>query len=45
MHNMDPNTKQSIYNSASYNVAGEVMMSFTPINRIHQHLCAFHVYS
>ncbi|OBZ75603.1 hypothetical protein A0H81_04239 [Grifola frondosa] len=21
------------------------MMSFKPINRIHQHLCAFHVYS
>jgi hypothetical protein len=28
-----------------YDAAGAAMMTFTPINRIHQHLCGFHVYA
>ncbi|KAI0748181.1 DUF1264-domain-containing protein [Daedaleopsis nitida] len=42
---MQPETKQSLYHSAPYHAAGEAMMSFKPINQIHQHLCAFHVYA
>jgi len=44
---MDPNTKQSAYTQAStaYNLAGESLMSFQQVSQIHQHLCAFHVYS
>jgi len=42
---MDTETKQSAYHSAAYNAAGTAMMSFKPINAIHQHLCAFHVYA
>ncbi|KAM5532027.1 hypothetical protein V8D89_014278 [Ganoderma adspersum] len=30
---------------ATYGVAGEAIMSFQPINHIHQHLCAFHCYA
>ncbi|KAI0636898.1 DUF1264-domain-containing protein [Trametes polyzona] len=42
---MEPETKQSAYHSASYHAAGTAIMSFKPINAIHQHLCAFHVYA
>ncbi|OSC99084.1 DUF1264-domain-containing protein [Trametes coccinea BRFM310] len=42
---MEPETKQSAYHSAPYQAAGTAMMSFKPISSIHQHLCAFHVYS
>ncbi|TFK92127.1 DUF1264-domain-containing protein [Polyporus arcularius HHB13444] len=42
---MESETKQSVYHSATYHAAGEAIMSFKPINEIHQHLCAFHVYS
>jgi hypothetical protein len=38
-------SQQSIYDSAAYNAAGSAMMSFDPLNKIHQHLCAFHTYS
>ncbi|EMD38393.1 hypothetical protein CERSUDRAFT_24526, partial [Gelatoporia subvermispora B] len=38
-------SKQSTYHTASYKAAGSAMMSFQPINAIHQHLCAFHCYS
>ncbi|KAI8998573.1 DUF1264-domain-containing protein [Trametes punicea] len=42
---MEPDTKQSAYHSTPYRAAGTAMMSFKPINSVHQHLCAFHVYS
>ncbi len=42
---MESETKQSVYHSATYHAAGEAIVSFKPINEIHQHLCAFHVYS
>ncbi|KAH9842577.1 DUF1264-domain-containing protein [Rhodofomes roseus] len=42
---MDTDTKHSLYHSAPYSAAGTAMMTFKPINAIHQHLCAFHVYS
>ncbi|KAI1795807.1 hypothetical protein LXA43DRAFT_970237 [Ganoderma leucocontextum] len=42
---MQPETKQAAYQTSAYNVAGEAMMSFKPVNRIHQHLCAFHSYA
>ncbi|KAL5525685.1 hypothetical protein ACEPAG_7021 [Sanghuangporus baumii] len=42
---MDTETKQSIYHTAPFNIVGTGMMSFKPINAIHQHLCAFHVYA
>ncbi|KAH7924576.1 DUF1264-domain-containing protein [Leucogyrophana mollusca] len=44
---MNPETKKQIYHegSAVYDAAGAGMMTFTPINRIHQHLCGFHVYA
>ncbi|KZT29766.1 DUF1264-domain-containing protein [Neolentinus lepideus HHB14362 ss-1] len=42
---MDTETKNSAYHTSAYTAAGEVMMSFKPINAIHQHLCAFHVYA
>ncbi|KAH9951218.1 DUF1264-domain-containing protein [Amylocystis lapponica] len=42
---MDNDTKKSLYHSASYMAAGTAMMSFKPINAIHQHICAFHAYS
>ncbi|KAH9856952.1 DUF1264-domain-containing protein [Lenzites betulinus] len=42
---MQPETKQAAYHSTAYHAAGTAMMSFEPINAIHQHLCAFHVYS
>ena len=42
---MDAETKHSFYHSAPYSAAGTTMMTFKPINAIHQHLCAFHVYS
>ncbi|CCM02393.1 uncharacterized protein FIBRA_04491 [Fibroporia radiculosa] len=42
---MDNDTKASIYHSTPYMAAGSAMMSFKPISAIHQHLCAFHVYS
>lgn len=42
---MDAKTKQSVYHSDTFSAAGSVMMSFKPINAIHQHLCAFHFYS
>jgi hypothetical protein len=42
---MDTDTKQATYHSAAFHAAGEALMSFKPINSIHQHLCAFHVYA
>lgn len=42
---MDTETKHLAYHSAPYHAAGTAIMSFKPINAIHQHLCAFHVYS
>ncbi|EIN07441.1 DUF1264-domain-containing protein [Punctularia strigosozonata HHB-11173 SS5] len=42
---MDADTKQSIYHTPAFHAAGTAMMSFQPINAIHQHLCAFHVYA
>ncbi|KIJ69235.1 hypothetical protein HYDPIDRAFT_80637 [Hydnomerulius pinastri MD-312] len=44
---MNPETKQQVYHegSALYDAAGAAIMSFTPINHIHQHLCGFHVYA
>ncbi|EGN95371.1 hypothetical protein SERLA73DRAFT_141978 [Serpula lacrymans var. lacrymans S7.3] len=42
---MDTKTKQALYHSTAYDVAGESMMTFKPINAIHQHLCGFHVYA
>ncbi|TCD68892.1 hypothetical protein EIP91_009442 [Steccherinum ochraceum] len=42
---MDTESKRASYHTASYQAAGSAMMSFTPIGSIHQHLCAFHVYS
>lgn len=42
---MNSEAKHNIYHSGPFNAAGEAIMDFTPINEIHQHLCAFHVYS
>jgi len=42
---METETKQGLYHSVAYAAAGSMMMSFEPINAIHQHLCAFHVYA
>ncbi|KAF9246272.1 hypothetical protein BU15DRAFT_70379 [Melanogaster broomeanus] len=44
---MNPETKRQVYHegSAVYNTVGTAVMSFTPINQIHQHLCGFHVYA
>ncbi|KAF8896503.1 DUF1264-domain-containing protein [Infundibulicybe gibba] len=42
---MDSETKGSVYHSAIYQGSGSAIMSFKPINAVHQHLCAFHVYS
>ncbi|KAJ8598004.1 DUF1264-domain-containing protein [Rhizopogon salebrosus TDB-379] len=44
---MNPETKQEVYREGSkvYDAAGATIMTFTPINRIHQHLCAFHIYA
>ncbi|KAI0079901.1 DUF1264-domain-containing protein [Panus rudis PR-1116 ss-1] len=42
---MDTETKRATYHSAAYVASGSAMMSFKPINAIHQHLCAFHCYS
>ncbi|GJE86935.1 DUF1264-domain-containing protein [Phanerochaete sordida] len=42
---MDTDTKRATYHSAAYNTAGAAMMSFAPINDIHQHICAFHTYA
>lgn len=42
---MDTKSKKDAYNSAAYNAAGEALMSFKPINAIHQHICAFHPYA
>lgn len=42
---MDTETKQSAYHTAAFHAAGEAMMTFQPINAIHQHLCAFHAYA
>jgi hypothetical protein len=42
---MDAATKQDAFHTSTYNAAGTAMMSFGPINAIHQHLCAFHVYA
>lgn len=42
---MQAETKASLYHSTPYMAAGSAMMTFKPISAIHQHLCAFHVYS
>ena len=42
---MDTKSKKGAYNSAAYNAAEEALMSFKPINAIHQHICAFHPYA
>ncbi|ORX34529.1 hypothetical protein BD324DRAFT_664212 [Kockovaella imperatae] len=36
---------KAAYHSPAYNAAGSAMMSFTPVNQIHQHLCGLHVYA
>ncbi|KAL7420718.1 hypothetical protein Q5752_004669 [Cryptotrichosporon argae] len=43
----DPVTQaeHGAYHSSAYAAAGEAIMSFTPINQIHQQLCALHVYA
>lgn len=42
---MDVSPTEAVYNTTAFNAAGSTMMSFQPINAIHQHLCAFHIYS
>jgi len=42
---MDAETKREAYHSEAYMTSGAAMMSFQPINAIHQHICAFHVYA
>ncbi|KAI0703640.1 DUF1264-domain-containing protein [Cytidiella melzeri] len=42
---MDTDTIRKSYHSEAYVASGSAMMSFAPINRIHQHICAFHVYA
>lgn len=42
---MDTDTKQEAYHSSAYVASGAAMMSFEPINQIHQHICAFHCYA
>lgn len=42
---MDVDAKRATYHSSTYMASGAAMMSFAPINRIHQHICAFHVYA
>lgn len=42
---MDTDTKREVYHSSAYVASGAAMMSFEPINQIHQHICAFHCYA
>lgn len=42
---MDTEAKKNAYHTAAYSAAGETLMSFDPINAIHQHICAFHPYA
>ncbi|KAH7914968.1 hypothetical protein BJ138DRAFT_1142674 [Hygrophoropsis aurantiaca] len=44
---MNPETQKKLYHegSAIYDSAGVMMMTFTPINQVHQHLCGFHFYA
>jgi len=42
---MDNDTKKAIAQSAPYSALASATMSFKPISAIHQHICAFHVYS
>lgn len=42
---MQAELKQGTYHLSPSELAGEALMSFKPINSIHQHFCAFHVYS
>lgn len=42
---MDAETKQAAYHTSAYHSAGAAMMSFQPIQKIHQHICAFHPYA
>ncbi|KAF8498352.1 DUF1264-domain-containing protein [Gautieria morchelliformis] len=42
---MNSQTKQALYGSLPYNVAGSAIMDFKPVNAVHQHLCAFHSYA
>lgn len=42
---MDTDTKRATYHTAAYHASGTAMMSFDPINQIHQHICAFHCYA
>ncbi|CAD6570612.1 MAG: hypothetical protein TREMPRED_005920 [Tremellales sp. Tagirdzhanova-0007] len=40
-----PDVEQETYHSSAYSAAGAAMMSFTPINQIHQQLCGIHIYA
>lgn len=42
---MDNSMTEGAYNTAAYSAAGSAMMSFKPINGIHQHICGFHMYA
>ncbi|RDB28809.1 Oil body-associated protein 1B [Hypsizygus marmoreus] len=42
---MDSDTKQSVYHSAAFSSIGATLVTFKPIDEVHQHLCAFHTYS
>jgi len=42
---MEAESKHALYGTPLFNAAGVAIMDFTPINQIHQHLCAFHSYS
>jgi hypothetical protein len=42
---MDAETKQAAFHTPAFHAAGAALMSFQPVNAIHQHLCAFHVYA
>jgi hypothetical protein len=45
LQNLSTNAKHGLYGTSAFNMAGEAIMSFAPINAIHQHLCAFHYYA
>ncbi|GJJ12047.1 hypothetical protein Clacol_006288 [Clathrus columnatus] len=42
---MEKSVKETAYNTSVFSAAGSAMMSFKPVNAIHQHLCAFHTYA
>jgi hypothetical protein len=42
---MERDQKEALFHTPAFNTAGAALMTFKPIDAIHQHLCAFHVYS